>query len=316
MAPLDAPEPLRISDAERHEAAERLNAFFAEGRLDLEESSARRDEVYAARTDADLEHAFRGLPKLPAKNEKKERRRGVRPQVERLVAISTPGIICTAIWAMTGGHGNFWPEWVWFGTGVMMLRSVQRGHRRADRDRSLGEGHSTPGSSTGVDRRMVLTAVFADIVGSTERAATMGDGSWRDLLRSFEHMVERELGPRDGRKLFSKGDEVVATFRSPARAVEYARAIREGALALGLELREGIHTGEVEGRGSDLGGIALHIGQRISANAAPGEILASSTVRDLVHGSGIEFVDRGDHELRGIAGPWHLYEVAGRAPGT
>ena len=116
-----------------------------------------------------------------------------------------------------------------------------------------------------------------------------------NVLRSFEHLVERELVAHHGRKLFTKGDEIVATFRSPAGAIEYARGVRDAIRPLQLEVRVGIHTGEVEGHSSDLSGITLHIGQRVSATALTGEILISSTVRDLAFGSGVEFVDRGEH---------------------
>ncbi len=156
--------------------------------------------------------------------------------------------------------------------------------------------------------------MFADIVDSTAVAASMGDGPWRTRLHGFEHFVEGEIAQHGGRKLFTKGDEVVATFRSPAQAIEYARA-RSATAPPGWDLvRVGIHTGELEGRSDDLSGIALHIGQRVSTSAQPNEILVSSTVRDLALGSGTEFIDRGEHELQGLPGTWHLYAVGCRGP--
>jgi class 3 adenylate cyclase len=176
----------------------------------------------------------------------------------------------------------------------------------------MGHTSGTGSVPTGADtheRRMVLTAVFVDIVGSTQKATALGDTRWRETLRSFERIVDADLVTHHGRKLFTKGDEIVATFRSPARAIAYSRALRDDIRALDLEIRAGIHTGEIEGRHTDLSGIALHIGQRVSASASPGEILVSSTVRDLALGSGVEFIDRGEHELQGLPGSWRLYAV-------
>jgi len=303
-------DPIRISDAERNAAVERLNAFFAEGRLDLEECSSRLDEVNAARTDVELDNAFRGLPKPAPSSQNKVVQRDFRARAERVVAIATPGAACTLIWAFTG-HSNYWPEWVWLATGIVELRRFRPSRRRQTLER-LGRpayGDPPPIATDGHDRRMVLTAVFVDIVGSTEKAAALGDSRWREILRSFEHLVERELAAHHGRKLFTKGDEIVATFRSPAGAIEYARGVRDAVRPLQLEVRVGIHTGEVEGHSGDLSGITLHIGQRVSATALTGEILVSSTVRDLALGSGLEFVDRGEHDLRGLPGSWHLYAV-------
>ncbi|MGH8996378.1 MAG: DUF1707 domain-containing protein [Acidimicrobiales bacterium] len=303
----DLPEPIRISDADRNEAVERINAFFGEGRLDFEETSARLDEVYAARTDADLEHVFRGLPKSPAPPVRA--RRHLSRQGRRLLQIATPGIICTGIWAVTGAHGSFWPEWVWFATGLTVFGRLRGGRAHPARDYVLDHPDSAGAIGGGAGQRMILTAVFSDIVGSTQKAAAVGDGKWHEMLRSFEYVLDRELAAHGGQKLFTKGDEVVATFQSPAEAVRYAEAIRQGVATLQLELRSGIHTGELQGRQQDLSGIALHIGQRVSASAAPGEILVSSTVRDLALGSGIGFIDRGEHELRGVPGTWRLYAV-------
>jgi class 3 adenylate cyclase len=307
MGPLDAREPIRISDADRTEAIQRVNQHFTEGRLDFEECSARMDEIYAAKTDVDLERVFRDLPKPVVAPPKQRRIRSLKSRVERGVAMSTPAIVCTAVWVMTGHHGNFWPEWVWFATGLGLLRSVRPGRRHHE----LAGAPGSPGLPGGGDddQRLILTSVFADVVGSTERAATLGDRRWLELLGQFEQAADDGFERHGGRKLFTKGDEVVGTFRSPAQAVAYARELRSGASGLGLQLRVGVHTGELEERHGDLSGIALHIGQRVSEEASPDEILVSSTVRDLAHGAEIDFVDRGEHELRGLPGPFHLYPV-------
>jgi class 3 adenylate cyclase len=314
-------DPLFVSDGERNEAIERLNGFFSEGRLTFEELSARLDEAYSARTDVELEALFRGLPKPTPPPPKGMARFNLRRQANRIVGTATPAVVCTAIWAMTG-HGAFWPEWVWLGTGVVLLgeqrgagrrrhRQLEREHRARRPSIGMADRYALPPGAATQDRRRVLTVVFVDIVGSTEKALQVGDGAWREVLRHFEHVVGRELEAHHGRKLFTKGDEIVATFRTSGEAIRYACALREAMSPLNLALRTGIHTGELEGRRGDLTGIALHIGQRISASAAPDEILVSSTVRELAQGSPIQFSDRGEHELRGLEGAWHLYAVEG-----
>jgi class 3 adenylate cyclase len=155
--------------------------------------------------------------------------------------------------------------------------------------------------------RVLATVLFTDIVGSTELAADLGDRRWRDLLEDHNAVVRRELGRFRGRELNTAGDGFLATFDGPARAV----SIRDAARALGLQIRFGLHTGELELAGSEIRGIAVHTGARVAGKAAPGEVLASSTVKDLVAGSGLEFEDRGSHELKGVPGEWHLYAVAG-----
>jgi class 3 adenylate cyclase len=157
--------------------------------------------------------------------------------------------------------------------------------------------------------RVLATVLFTDIVGSTERVAELGDRRWRDLLDSHDRTVRRQLGRFRGREVNTSGDGFLATFDGPGRAIECACAIRDAVRALGIEVRAGLHTGEIEVRGDDVAGMAVHIGARVSASAGAGEVFASSTVKDLVAGSGIEFDDRGEHDLKGVPGAWRLFAV-------
>ncbi len=158
---------------------------------------------------------------------------------------------------------------------------------------------------------VLATVLFTDIVGSTELAATLGDRAWRDLLHDHHVAVRRELERFRGREVDTAGDGFLATFDGPARAVSCAISIREAVRRLDLELRAGVHTGECELDGDKVRGIAVHTGARVTALAGAGEVLVSSTVKDLAAGSGIEFEDRGEHELKGVPGAWKLYAVAG-----
>jgi len=163
---------------------------------------------------------------------------------------------------------------------------------------------------TDIDR--VLTSVlFTDIVGSTERAASLGDQRWRSLLDRHDQIVREQLRIFRGREVNTTGDGFVASFDGPARAIHCGRVIIDATRALGIELRMGLHTGECEVRGNDLGGLAVHIAARVGSLASPSEVLVSGTVKDLVVGSGIEFDDRGDHILKGVPGSWRLYAVSG-----
>ncbi|WP_218511497.1 adenylate/guanylate cyclase domain-containing protein [Variovorax sp. dw_308] len=155
--------------------------------------------------------------------------------------------------------------------------------------------------------RVLATILFADIVGSTERAAELGDARWHALLDSYYSVARRQLVRFRGREIDTAGDGLFAAFDGPARAIRCAAAIGSGARLLGLDIRVGAHTGECEVMGDKIGGIAVHIGARVAAQAGPGEVMVSSTVKDLVAGSGMAFQDRGSHALKGVPGEWHLY---------
>ena len=157
--------------------------------------------------------------------------------------------------------------------------------------------------------RMLATVMFTDIVDSTQRAADMGDRHWRDLLERHDQLFRRSLERHRGREIKRTGDGFLATFDGPARAIRCAASITEAVEELGLELRAGLHTGECEVMSDDLGGLAVHIAARVMSHADAGEVLVSSTVKDLVVGSGIDFEDRGTHDLRGVPGDWRLFRV-------
>ena len=159
--------------------------------------------------------------------------------------------------------------------------------------------------------RVLATVLFTDIVGSTSRASDLGDTKWRRLLDDHDEIVHNTVDKHRGRSVKTTGDGVLATFDGPARAIRCATLLREELRPLGISIRAGLHTGEIELRGEDVGGIAVHIGQRVSALAHPDEVLVSRTVTDLVAGSGIEFEDRGEHELKGVPGTWRLFAVTG-----
>jgi class 3 adenylate cyclase len=158
-------------------------------------------------------------------------------------------------------------------------------------------------------RRVLATVLFTDIVGSTERAAQLGDGRWQGLLADHHRVVRRQLERFGGNEVKVVGDGFLATFDGPARAVRCAIAIRDEVRELGLDIRAGVHVGEIEVLPDDIAGLAVHLGARVSALAGPGEVLVSSTVKDLVVGSGIAFDDRGSHVLKGVPGEWRLYAV-------
>jgi pimeloyl-ACP methyl ester carboxylesterase len=157
--------------------------------------------------------------------------------------------------------------------------------------------------------RMLATVLFTDIVGSTEKAASLGDRRWRDLLDSHHATIRRNLARFRGHEIKTTGDGILATFDGPARGVRCACAISDEIRPLGIEVRAGLHTGECEMIGDDVGGIAVHIGARVASLAGAGEVLVSGTVKDLVAGSGLQFVDRGSQTLKGVPGEWRIYAV-------
>ena len=157
--------------------------------------------------------------------------------------------------------------------------------------------------------RVLATILFCDIVHSTDLVSELGDRRWHDLLDAYYGMIRRQLDRFAGREINTTGDGLLATFDGPARAIRCGQAIRDGARQLGIDVRVGLHTGEVETMGDDIGGLAVHIGERVCASAGPGEVLASRTVVDLVAGSGITFSDRGERELKGVPDRWQLFAV-------
>jgi class 3 adenylate cyclase len=160
------------------------------------------------------------------------------------------------------------------------------------------------------DDRMLATVLFTDIVNSTRRAAEIGDRDWHALLDAHDAVVRSQLARFRGREVSTSGDGFLAMFDGPQRAIRCAMAIRDAVQSLGIQVRAGLHTGECEIRGDDIGGIAVHIGARVSALAGPNDVLVSSTLRDLVIGSGLAFEERGAHQLKGVPGEWRLFAVA------
>ena len=167
----------------------------------------------------------------------------------------------------------------------------------------------TGSRSAAEPERVLATVLFTDIVKSTEQAAAMGDSAWRELLERHDALSHDLVGRFNGRVVKSLGDGMLATFDGPARAVRCAKALIDEVGALKIALRAGVHTGEVEVMGDDLGGMAVHLGARVGAMASPGEVLVSSTVRDLVVGSDLCFSSAGEHQLKGVPGQWRLYRL-------
>jgi class 3 adenylate cyclase len=157
--------------------------------------------------------------------------------------------------------------------------------------------------------RILATVMFTDIIGSTEQVVELGDHQWRDLIEQHHSLVRSELNRFRGQEIDTAGDGFFATFDGPARGIRCACTIRDSVANLGITIRAGLHTGECEVMGDKVGGIAVHIGARVMAKAGPGEVLVSSTVKDLVAGSGLHFNDRGEHALKGIPDEWRLFIV-------
>ena len=184
-------------------------------------------------------------------------------------------------------------------------------HVAFDRGVFAGEVESflTGGRSVATVDRVLSTVLFSDIVGSTEQASSLGDLRWRELLDQHDQLVRREIESFGGRLVKSTGDGVLASFDGPGRGVRCGQQLHRTLAQIGIDVRVGLHTGEIERRGDDIGGIGVHIAARVSSLAGAGEVLVSRTVTDLVAGSGIEFADRGEHELKGVPGSWQLYAV-------
>jgi pimeloyl-ACP methyl ester carboxylesterase/class 3 adenylate cyclase len=191
--------------------------------------------------------------------------------------------------------GDWWP---FLGDTEPLLDAIERF--------TLG---APVGRDQGTSSRTLATVLFTDIVRSTERAAELGDASWREVLRQHHELVRQQLASYRGVEIETSGDGFFARFEGPARGVRCAVAIVEGVRALGIQVRAGVHTGEVETSEGKIMGIGVHIGARISAIAGPSEVLVSSTVKDLVAGSGLSFEDAGEHELKGVPDTWRLYRV-------
>jgi class 3 adenylate cyclase len=190
--------------------------------------------------------------------------------------------------AVAGGEHLYW-----LGASTVLLDEV--------------EAFVTGRRSEVAAERVLSTVLFTDIVGSTSTAARLGDHVWTEVLGRFRAIVRAELERHQGREVNTRGDDFLATFDGPARAVRCAQAVRREAASIGVTVRSGLHTGEIEVLEHDVGGIAVHIGARVAATALPGEVLVSRTVVDLVAGSGIGFEARGDHELAGVPGSWTLF---------
>jgi class 3 adenylate cyclase len=157
--------------------------------------------------------------------------------------------------------------------------------------------------------RIIATVLFFDITSSTERTAALGDAAWRNVINAYYSIVRKELARFRGMETNTAGDGILATFDEPARAVRCALAISAAVKQLGIDVRAGVHTGECEIMGDNVGGIAVNIGARIMSNARPGAVLVSGTVKELVAGSGIEFEDNGTRALKGVAGEWRLFDA-------
>jgi len=162
--------------------------------------------------------------------------------------------------------------------------------------------------------RVLATVLFTDIVDSTGQAATVGDHAWRRVLDDHDHVVRREVGALGGQVIKTTGDGALATFDRPGRAIDAASRIRDAVAALRLDIRAGVHTGEIEVRGGDVSGLAVHLASRVCSAAGAGEVLVTRTVTDLVAGSGMSFSDRGEHELKGVPGRWQLFGVVTTSP--
>jgi class 3 adenylate cyclase len=205
-------------------------------------------------------------------------------------------------------HGRYLAERI-AGARYVELSGEDYVFHTGDTETMLGEVEEflTGTRSAAEYDRVLATVLFVDVVGSTDHAARVGDRAWRALLDTYVGIARQEIERHRGRHVGTAGDGILATFDGPARAIRSACAMNRAVRDLGIEIRAGLHTGEIELTGEDIGGIAVHIGARVIASAAPSEVLVSSTVKDLVAGSGIRFTDRGIRTLKGVPGEWRLY---------
>jgi class 3 adenylate cyclase len=202
---------------------------------------------------------------------------------------------------------DFWPAWTLLLFGLPLgVHAAMALARRTRPDRPRPAAPATAGERT------LATVLFTDIVGSTERASRIGDRQWSRLLDAHDRAAKELVDRSGGRLVKSTGDGILATFDSPGAAIRCATALRDRLGELRIEIRAGLHTGEVQPRGADVGGIAVHVAARVMGAAGDGEVLVSRTVRDLVAGSDVAFDDRGNHALKGIGGEWQLYAIRRR----
>lgn len=231
-----------------------------------------------------------------------------------LPVIDVPALVChrTDDRLVPVAHGRYLGEHI-PGARYVEFPGSEHVPWLGDNDDIIGELEELVTGRRGRGRpdRVLATVVFTDIVSSTARASALGDRSWHDLLDRHDAMARRIVGRHGGRVVKSTGDGLLATFDGPARGIRCAQDLVQAAGQLDLPLRAGAHTGEVEVRGDDVAGIAVHIGSRVAAAAQGGEVLVSRTVKDLVAGSGITFEDHGEHDLKGVPDRWRLYRVCG-----
>jgi class 3 adenylate cyclase len=218
------------------------------------------------------------------------------------------GVLATGVWwlaeASQGMRAAFWPGF------IMLLLLIPLGlHAAVVLTGPAGRPPPSPVPAAGVGERALATVLFTDIVGSTEHAGRVGDRRWAELLDLHDRLAGELVGQLQGRLVKSTGDGILALFDRPGRGIRCATALRDRLRGGGMEIRAGVHTGEVQLRGDDVGGIGVHFAARVMAAAGPGEVLVSGTVHDLVAGSDHVLEDRGVHALKGIAGEWRLFAV-------
>jgi class 3 adenylate cyclase len=240
------------------------------------------------------------------------RRRGSRWLALHAALYLVVGGLLVAIWWLAEGSrgtgAEFWPAW------MMLLLAIPLGLHAAVvlTARPVSEAPPPPSrrpALAGQGERALATVLFTDIVGSTERARQVGDRRWGELLDTHDRLARELVGQFEGQLVKSTGDGILALFDRPGRGIRCATGLRDRLRGTGVEIRAGVHTGEVQVRGDDVGGIAVHFAARVMATAGPGEILVSRTVHDLVAGSDYVLEDRGAHTLKGLAGEWRLFAV-------